>query len=57
MADFLDDLFGEEVGRGPMVDSKPFGASFADIPVPKDVLAAAQAARQSSLPPPVVDAC
>ncbi|MAQ18128.1 MAG: hypothetical protein CMN30_25445 [Sandaracinus sp.] len=53
MADFLDDLFGEEVGRGPMVDSKPFGASFADIPVPKDVLAAAQAARQSSLPPPV----
>ena len=53
LAGFLDDLFGDEIGRGPMVDSKPFGASFADVPVPKDVLAAAAAlvARQSSRPP------
>jgi len=48
LADFLDELFEDEVGRGPMVDSKPFGSSFADLPVPEEIREAAQAAQRDA---------
>jgi len=61
LADFLEELFEDEVGRGPMVDSKPFGASFANLSVPEDIRAAAQAAQRdasqriSTVSPQVID--
>lgn len=60
LADFLEELFEDEVGRGPMVDSKPFGASFADIPVPAEIrekakLAQREASQRISLTPRIID--
>ena len=43
VSSYLEGLFGDPVGRGPMVDSTPFGTSFIDVPIPKGLLESTRA--------------